>query len=72
MKWVFYIFGVLIFIAAPKELIPGAVGLIVIGIAFHINDIKEDILAHIEKNIESLRFDHRQLKKDIKDLEIKK
>ena len=72
MKWVFYIFGVLIFMVAPKELIPGAVGLIVIGIAFHINDIKEDILAHIEKNTESLRFDHRQLKKDIKDLEIKK
>lgn len=72
MKWVFYIFGVLIFMVAPKELIPGAVGLIVIGVAFHINDIKEDILAHIEKNTESLRFDHRQLKKDIKDLEIKK
>lgn len=72
MKWVFYIFGVLIFMVAPKELIPGAVGLIVIGIAFHINDIKEDILAHIEKNTESLRFDHRYLKNDIKDLVDKK
>ena len=49
---------------APKELIPGAVGLIVIGIAFHINDAKEDVLAHINKM-------ENNIKRQIKDLEIK-
>ena len=65
MKWFFYIFGIFIFIAAPKELIPGAVGLITLGIAFHINDVKEDILARIDKM-------EKTLKKDIKDLDVKK
>lgn len=64
MKWVFYIFGVFIFMLAPKELIPVAVGLIVIGIAFHINDAKEDVLAHINKM-------ENNIKRQIKDLEIK-
>ena len=54
------------------EYAPIGVGIFIMGIPFHISDIKEDILKHIEKNTESLRFDHRQLKKDIKDLEVKK
>lgn len=65
MKWFFYIFGILIFMVAPSELLSGAVGLITIGIAFHINDVKEDILARIDKM-------EKTFKKDIKDLEIKK
>lgn len=50
---------------APKEIIPGAVGLITIGIAFHINDVKEDILAYIMKMENNMR-------RQIKDLADKK
>ena len=57
---------------APKELIPAAVGLIVIGIPFHINDVKKEILERLDGVEKQMRGDHAYLKKDIKDLEIKK
>lgn len=72
MKYIFYILGSILFLFAPMKYASIGVGLFIMGIPFHISDIKEDILKHIEENIESLRFDHRQLKKDIKDLEVKK
>ena len=72
MKYIFYILGGILFFFAPIEYTSIGVGLFIIGIPFHISDIKEDILKYIDGNTESLRFDHRQLKKDIKDLEVKK
>ena len=72
MKWIFYIFGGFCFMFAPKELIPAAVGLIVIGIPFHINDVKKEILERLDGVEKQMRGDHAYLKKDIKDLEIKK
>lgn len=72
MKWVFYIFGGFCFMFGPKELIPVAVGLIVIGIPFHINDVKTKILERLDDIEKQMRVDHAYLKKDIKDLEIKK
>ena len=72
MKYIFYILGGILFLFAPIKYTSIGIGLFIMGIPFHISDIKEDILKHIEENIESLRFDHRQLKKDIKDLEVKK
>ena len=71
MKYFFYILGSILFLFAPMEYASIGIGLFIMGIPFHISDIKEDILKHIEENTESLRFDHRQLKKDIKDLEVK-
>lgn len=72
MKCFFYILGGILFLFAPIEYTPIGIGLFIIGIPFHISDIKEDILKYIDGNTESLRFDHRLLKKDIKDLEVKK
>lgn len=71
MKYFFYILGSILFLFTPMEYASIGIGLFIMGIPFHISDIKEDILKHIEENTESLRFDHRQLKKDIKDLEVK-
>ena len=72
MKWIFYIFGGFCFMFAPKELIPAAVGLIVIGIPFHINDVKKEILERLDGVEKQMRGDHAYLKKDIKDLADKK
>lgn len=65
MKWFFYIFGILTLMLVPSEFLSGPVGLITIGIAFHINDVKDDILARIDKM-------EKTLKRDIKDLDVKK
>ena len=65
MKWFFYILGGFCFIFGPKEIIPAAVGLIVIGIPFHINDVKEEIL-------KQTRDEHMYLKSYINNLFVKK
>lgn len=72
MKWIFYILGGFGFMFGPKEIIPAAVGFIVIGIPFHINDVKEKILKRLDGIEKQMRVDHAYLKKDIKDLEVKK
>lgn len=68
MKWLFYILGLFCFIFGPKEIIPAAVGLIVIGIPFHINDVKKEILERLDGFEKQMRVDHAYLKKDVNNL----
>lgn len=68
MKWFFYIFGILLGLFIPAEYLCVSIYLILIGVIFHITDIKE----RIDTMEINLQKDHRYIKNDIKDLEIKK
>ena len=50
MKYFFYILGSILFLFAPIEYVSIGIGIFIMGIPFHISDIKEDILKHIKKN----------------------
>lgn len=68
MKWVFYIFGILLGLFIPVEYMGIWIYLMLIGVIFHISEIKE----RIDTMEINLQKDHRYLKNDIKDLVDKK
>lgn len=68
MKWFFYIFGILLGLFIPVESLCISIYLILIGVIFHISEIKE----RIDTMEINLQKDHRYIKNDIKDLADKK
>lgn len=68
MKYLMYLFGVIIGLILPAEYVAFGCLFILVGIVFHLDDIKTDINNKISELEKSIQSDHAYLKRDINNL----